>query len=736
MYKKLIILSMLISLLALSSGGMLEIPQVQAQAFTGTNVNCDVIIYGGSTAALFAAITAARENKQTCLIEPTDWVGGQLTNSVPAIDWQWMTNINPNHGAVNGQVAHNSRNNNNFQFWDWMSAVTPQGSCWVSRDCFLGKDLLTQIINPYLATLPNLRIDYNTVVKSLNTTTTNNLKRINQLNAIKRTPVSGTGYDVKLSDDMADWYNTTNSARFTKNNLIYTGNNGNNPVIVEASEFSELLPLAGASYLQGNQVYEGSSQTLNEGCGQSITYTFNMKSNAAPVAENGPDRNSFDNTYGNFNFGSGNWDTAWNYRRLAGIGNPYASTFAPNQVSSTNWKSGNTNNGNDYAKDYLFKTYQQTASETSNWQGGVNYPAIKGAEDVSYKFYYYMKDNEPRGLGNTINLDFASMGTTTGLPKYPYLRDTRRSVGIDNYILKTSEMLANAPTGARFFADNVATISYPMDIHPIDNCTYSNDDKSLNLKQGVNAEPYPFYVPLRALTNKDVVNLVVAGKSIAQSFKTSAATRLQPGEATTGTAAGAFAAHLHTTNKTTYDIVRPATGTLKAEVAPIQTIVKKYQPITWIINGLTYPSPTDHLKNVKVDYNCPDGAIPDLAEGYCVDANNAYGPFSTAMTNQCVAAGGGNVCTQLQTFQVGSKTISATRWGKLFTRQLRGDGVCMNGLTADSVYKDYCVQGTGSTKEVFGPFTKDQVDKCFTQLGGGQACYANRWSYNFVTSIL
>ncbi|MCH9683540.1 MAG: FAD-dependent oxidoreductase, partial [Deltaproteobacteria bacterium] len=51
---------------------------------------CDVIVAGGSTAALAAAMTSAREGAATCLVEPTDWIGGQLTaGGVPAVDFAW-----------------------------------------------------------------------------------------------------------------------------------------------------------------------------------------------------------------------------------------------------------------------------------------------------------------------------------------------------------------------------------------------------------------------------------------------------------------------------------------------------------------------------------------------------------------------------------------------------------------------------------------------------------------------
>lgn len=50
----------------------------------------DVVIAGGSTAAFAAALSAASDGARVALIEPTDWVGGQLTSSgVPAIDEAW-----------------------------------------------------------------------------------------------------------------------------------------------------------------------------------------------------------------------------------------------------------------------------------------------------------------------------------------------------------------------------------------------------------------------------------------------------------------------------------------------------------------------------------------------------------------------------------------------------------------------------------------------------------------------
>ena len=93
---------------------------------------CDVIVAGGSTAALAAALTSAREGALTCLLEPTDWVGGQITaGGVPAIDFAW-------HSVGSLPVGAIAKNPANLpaEFVGWMDAIGNPGSCWVSKNCF------------------------------------------------------------------------------------------------------------------------------------------------------------------------------------------------------------------------------------------------------------------------------------------------------------------------------------------------------------------------------------------------------------------------------------------------------------------------------------------------------------------------------------------------------------------------------------------------------------------------
>ena len=61
----------------------------------GEVIECDIVVAGGSTAALAAAIAAVDESQhalddpsggsgssvEICLTEPTDWVGGQVSSN-------------------------------------------------------------------------------------------------------------------------------------------------------------------------------------------------------------------------------------------------------------------------------------------------------------------------------------------------------------------------------------------------------------------------------------------------------------------------------------------------------------------------------------------------------------------------------------------------------------------------------------------------------------------------------
>ncbi|CAF1654723.1 unnamed protein product [Didymodactylos carnosus] len=126
------------------------------------------------------------------------------------------------------------------------------------------------------------------------------------------------------------------------------------------------------------------------------------------------------------------------------------------------------------------------------------------------------------------------------------------------------------------FDDRIAIGAYDVDIHSIAKCKYP---PYIYQKYDI----LPFFIPLRSLTNRDIDNLIVVGKSIAQTFLVNAATRLHPIEFSVGQAGGVTAAYAILNEiRTTAELVAQHSDR-------IRNMVKIYTPTSWTINGTLYP---------------------------------------------------------------------------------------------------------------------------------------------------
>jgi hypothetical protein len=132
------------------------------------------------------------------------------------------------------------------------------------------------------------------------------------------------------------------------------------------------------------------------------------------------------------------------------------------------------------------------------------------------------------------------------MPPIPYVRESRRVVG--DYTLTSSELLKNSLSyrdgqTSHEFDDAVAIGGYILDLHG------ANTDSDMEWEMGekaasvaLNRPRGPFQVPLRALIPKDVEGLIAAEKNLSMSRLAAGALRLQPICMMTGQAAGALAA--------------------------------------------------------------------------------------------------------------------------------------------------------------------------------------------------
>ena len=239
------------------------------------------------------------------------------------------------------------------------------------------------------------------------------------------------------------------------------------------------------------------------------------------------------------------------------------------EISNQNW-----GGGNDYSMGYPFLSVAETVKQVSDWSGGLNLTSLEQAERRAWGWYTWYRQQANATMQDYLSLVREDVvGTATGVGKMPYLRDTRRSIGLDQFRLFYTNMTGtpSSLTGDHF-NDTVALGDYYYaDIHPLSSIVCPNipdDLKSGPIK--------PFYIPFRALTSQSFANLLVAGKTMAQTFHANAATRLHPVEWHSGTAAGVAAAMMVGKGWSTRDVYE--------HISELQDNVINYAPITWTLN--------------------------------------------------------------------------------------------------------------------------------------------------------
>ncbi len=114
---------------------------------------------------------------------------------------------------------------------------------------------------------------------------------------------------------------------------------------------------------------------------------------------------------------------------------------------------------------------------------------------------------------------------------------------------------------------------------------------------------------------------------------------------------------------------------------------------------------------------CAEGFAHDTDFDLCANSTDAVGPFTEAMIQRCITAGGGDLACR------------SSRWNVGFARSIRGRGDCPPGAARDATAGNRCREGDN----VFGPFTFAEVDRC-KRASGGAVCEGHRWHRSFVSA--
>jgi len=482
---------------------------------TARDTSCEVLVAGGGTGGVAAALAAARAGCRVMLLEETDWLGGQMSaQGVSALDehehietfggtasyYRLRAMLREHYRGLAGAAGRGADFN--------------PGGCWVSRLAFeprVAVDAIETMLQPHVEA-GRLAIRRRTKVVAASTEG----DRISTVLAMNLDDASLTRFHAQL--------------------------------IIDATELGDLLPLCGAEHVIGAETVEQTGEPQAQPieakphCVQSLTYTFACERRAdgenhtiARPAKYAHYRAAQPyslriEVHGGEIYGEasgwldytlydrlpGTKGGLWTYRRLIER-DAFEGRFE-HDLTLFNWP------GNDYRERSLLDGSPLDAAR-----------ALQDAKRVSLGFLHWLQTEAPataaRRGAPEIRLRPDVMGSTDGLSKFPYIRESRRIRALKTIV--EQEVSAQHQPGPRaaYFADSVGVGWYPIDIHRA-----GADDI------GASCRTKPFQIPLGALLPLRVTNLIAGGKNLGTTHITNGCYRLHPIEWNIGEAAGALAA--------------------------------------------------------------------------------------------------------------------------------------------------------------------------------------------------
>ena len=500
---------------------MLSLPPVYALELQG---NYDVIIAGAGTGGMAAAIQAARMGCSVLVLEPSGWVGGQaIAAGVSTMDdlsalesglyLELINKLRAYYGAMGKSIG--------TCYWDKRS---------IAFEPFVGRKTLLEMAGE-VDNAPE--IVYHASVVSVE-------KEVQTVRGVVVKTPDGTR---KVSCK----------------------------ILIDATEYGDVLPLAGARYRLGNSI----SPNINPNAMiQDITWVAVLRKYPDGVPENLrpeeplPGYEQAKKNYEGFvTLDGANFEGVYPVTMPVNIPTHNAYRGLPNSFETgdydaerENWakitKTG-VNWGNDYPGQYT-------------WKGRLGLPASylenpelraqveKDALIKTLHYIYYVQnelgdrdwsvDDKEYGDLPEAAKDLPSewQEVARHLPPIPYVRESRRVLG--DATLNSTTLYHNSRSysdgrGNHEFPDAIAIGCYILDLH------HSGEDADLELELGERNVSFQddkpagnFQVPMSILIPKDVDGLLAAEKNLSMTRLVSGALRLQPITMMTGQAAGALAA--------------------------------------------------------------------------------------------------------------------------------------------------------------------------------------------------
>jgi len=464
-----------------------------------TNVQCDVLVIGASLGGVAAALRAGAIGAAVCLVEPSGWLGGQMTGQGVCTpdENQYVETV----GSTASYRDFRQRVREHYRTTYRLSAggaAMPRfdaGRCWVNGGFSVEPLVGMQTLRGMLAEFPNISVILNTAAVGVEMDG-------DAVAAVNAQAPDGT------------------ATRFVA------------PFVLDATDTGDLLPLAGAEWVIGA---EGRTEAGEPDAPANAhpewvqPFTFPFALERRPVGEDhtispppgyaqlratqhygiqdGPIRQVFGGAFP--------W---WTYRRVIAAEN-FADAAFPHDIATIN------TGANDYEGGIFPSGSPETDAQT-----------LAAGRLASLGYLYWLQTECPRDE-NPARLGYPEFkprpdffGTSDGLAPLPYARESRRILA--KKTVRETDIAAKYNPGPRaaLFANTCGVGDYGIDIH-----AGSTGDPGL-------WEPTrPFQIPLGALLPVRITNLIAACKNIGVTHITNGAYRVHPSEWAIGEAAGALA---------------------------------------------------------------------------------------------------------------------------------------------------------------------------------------------------
>lgn len=480
--------------------------------------HCDVLIVGGGTAGVAAALACGRNGATAVVLEETDWIGGQLTaQGVSALDeHEYMEYFGGTASYYRLRDGIRDRYRMRYPRVAEMKRLNP-GRSWVTDLAFepqVAIDVLEEmILRSPAASRPETQL--------------------------RMKAVSAEMVGDRVLAVVAVHLDSGTYTRYVPR------------IVIDATEFGDLVRLCGIDHIVGAEARATTGERHAQPevacpqCVQSVTFPAALR-----LTRGGTPRSTLPETpkYGHFrdtqpyslrihvtggeiyseDSGWLDYDlfermpktkgSLWTYRRL--VDHELLGPPAQTDVSIINWP------GNDYRDRSLLTDNEEELAT-----------AVQEAKWASLGFVHWLQTEAARVVASDrdrpgIELAPEVYQTSDGLSKHPYVRESRRIVPMRRIVEEDVSAETQAgPAAAAAMRDSVGIGWYPIDIHA-----------AYQAEVGVSLRTLPFQIPLSALVPAEAVNFIAAAKNIGTTHVTNGCYRLHPVEWNIGEAAGTAAA--------------------------------------------------------------------------------------------------------------------------------------------------------------------------------------------------